>query len=132
MGIPARDLVRLDYWLAGEQVGFIKLDVEGFELAVLKGAAQTLARCRPLLYLENDRVDRSPALIEWLWNAGYDLWWHIPPLFNPQNFASSPDNVYGNVASFNMLGVQRARPIQVQGLTPVQDSQQHPLRRKPA
>jgi len=35
-----------------DNVGFIKVDVEGFELAVLAGAAETLARCRPNLVVE--------------------------------------------------------------------------------
>jgi len=39
---------------------FIKVDVEGMELSVLKGAAQTIRRFEPLLYVENDRADKSP------------------------------------------------------------------------
>jgi hypothetical protein len=35
-----------------DNVGFIKIDVEGHELAVLKGARETLARCRPNLVVE--------------------------------------------------------------------------------
>lgn len=37
-------------------VNYIKIDVEGDELSVLKGAKQTLARCRPLIILEQNNV----------------------------------------------------------------------------
>lgn len=42
-----------------DDVGFLKLDVEGCELAALQGAARTIARCRPLLHIEVKHIDRS-------------------------------------------------------------------------
>jgi FkbM family methyltransferase len=49
--------IRLDAAVASrlapsDRVGFIKIDVEGFELAVLRGAADTIARHRPVLLVE--------------------------------------------------------------------------------
>lgn len=38
-----------------ENVDFIKTDVEGFELAVLMGAAQTISRWRPVVIVEQKR-----------------------------------------------------------------------------
>jgi FkbM family methyltransferase len=35
-----------------DDVGFIKIDVEGFEDEVIAGAAETIARCRPTLLVE--------------------------------------------------------------------------------
>jgi hypothetical protein len=35
-----------------QDVGFIKIDVEGYEKFVLEGAIQTIQRCRPTLQLE--------------------------------------------------------------------------------
>ena len=55
-----------------EDVGFIKMDVEGFEYLVLDGAAETLARCRPNLLIElNDRPSR---MAERLAPLGYRGW----------------------------------------------------------
>ncbi len=39
----------------GRRVGFVKIDVEGHETAVLRGASQTLATQRPLVLLEAER-----------------------------------------------------------------------------
>ena len=54
----------LDEVFAGD-AGFIKVDVEGHEEAVLDGAAKTIARCRPrlLIEIEEGRVPGAPARI---------------------------------------------------------------------
>jgi len=124
--------VRLDEVVESERVGLLKVDVEGFELRVLKGSRALIRRSRPLLYVENDRADNSQELIEWLWAAGYNLWWHTPPLFNPHNFFGVVHNLYGGIASFNMLGVPREVKLTVPAhLVRVEDSSYHPLRPPP-
>ena len=46
-------IVRLDDVLPeGSDVGVLQVDVEGFEEPALKGAINTIARCRPILILE--------------------------------------------------------------------------------
>lgn len=42
--------------LAREDVGFLKLDIEGSEPAALRGAAETIARCRPIVLFENKKL----------------------------------------------------------------------------
>jgi FkbM family methyltransferase len=82
---------------------FIKMDIEGMEEVALKGAAKTIAKFRPILFIENDRKEKSAALIEAIKAMDYDLWWAITPLFNQENFKQNAVNEYGEVASFNML-----------------------------
>jgi FkbM family methyltransferase len=105
--------VRLDDLVPEGDVGLIKIDVEGLELEVLLGSAGILARCRPVLYVENDRPERSQQLIQYLLDFNYRLWWHIPALFNPDNMRGVLENHYPSVCSFNMLCVPKESSIHV-------------------
>ena len=51
---------RLDDIMGDRPAHFIKIDVEGFEAEVLKGAAQLLARCRPTILMEFIRGMATP------------------------------------------------------------------------
>ncbi|MBK9129467.1 MAG: FkbM family methyltransferase [Phycisphaerales bacterium] len=84
---------------------FLKADVEGMEVEVLRGAQETIRKCRPVMYLENDRADRSAELIDLAMGLGYDLYWHTPPLFNPENFAREKENIFPGIVSINLLCV---------------------------
>ena len=42
---------RLDDEPVGD-VGFLKIDVEGFERAVIEGALETIRRCKPVMLVE--------------------------------------------------------------------------------
>lgn len=57
----------------GPRVGFIKIDVEGFEASVLAGAAGLLVRDRPILQIEIDRTHNPDGLlvIDGLVDQGY-------------------------------------------------------------
>jgi FkbM family methyltransferase len=98
---------------------FLKIDVEGMELEVLKGARETITCFRPALYVENDREEKSAALIDFIRSLGYDLYWHRPPLFNPQNYAGNPENVFAGIVSINMLCFHRSLQADVSGLNRV-------------
>ncbi|HVX63577.1 MAG TPA: FkbM family methyltransferase [Pirellulales bacterium] len=102
-------LVRIDD-LGLTACDFIKVDVEGMEREVLEGATETLRRFKPLLYLADDRPRNSDALRDLLETLGYELYVHRPPLFNPDNFARNPDNVFGSVHSLCLFCHHRSLP----------------------
>lgn len=106
-----------DYVLAACHL--VKIDVEGMEEPVLRGAHDTIRRLRPILYVENDRPEKSQALIALLLEYGYKLYWHTPPLYEPNNFRHDPENIFGSVVSVNLLCLPAERPHNAPGFRPV-------------
>ncbi|HUT37493.1 MAG TPA: FkbM family methyltransferase [Planctomycetota bacterium] len=97
----------------------LKADVEGMEAEVLKGAARTIARHKPILYVENDREERSAGLIQLILSLGYRMYWHLPPLFRPDNYRDCRADVFGPVVSSNMLCIHPSTCATVTGLTEI-------------
>jgi FkbM family methyltransferase len=101
----------------------LKIDVEGMELEVIKGAANAIDTYRPTIYCENDRRENSAALCAALKALDYTLYWSTPPLFNPNNYAHEKVNVFPRIVSVNLLC--RPKPSdEAFGLAPVADPDQ--------
>lgn len=81
----------------------IKIDVEGMERQVIQGASRLIRDHRPALYVENDRPEKSPALIEAILGMGYRAYWHTPALFQAQNHRGNAENVFPGIVSVNMI-----------------------------
>lgn len=97
----------LDSYTEFGKIDLIKIDVEGHELEVLKGARETIARDRPRLYVENDRPGLSAALIRYIMEMDYLLFWHLPKLNNPDPFGRQ------DFISINMLCLPKELPYDV-------------------
>ncbi len=102
-----------------KQCFFIKIDVEGMELAALKGARKTILNFNPILYVENDRKTNSPGLISYISSLGYTMYWHLPPLFNENNYLNNSQNIFENIVSVNMLCIHSSMNIRIDGLKKV-------------
>jgi FkbM family methyltransferase len=110
------------------RIDLIKIDVEGMEQQVLAGASHAIERFKPVLYVENDRLKKSKALIDAIHGMGYRAWWHIPPLFNPDNCYGRSENLYPNICSFNMLCLHAdAAADAPPELEEIVDATRHPL-----
>lgn len=97
--IDSLELARLD---------FLMLDVEGYEEAALRGAAATIARCRPLLYVEIDKEDKREPLLHFITDElRYEVLFHLPYVFSPDNFAGNTVNHFPDMRSIMCLVVPR-------------------------
>jgi FkbM family methyltransferase len=97
----------------------LKVDVEGMEAAVLRGARTTIERHHPVLYVENDRNESAAPLLRLIAGFGYRIYRHEPRLFNPANFLGNQANVFGAIVSRNILCVHTSQRIDVQGGEPL-------------
>jgi FkbM family methyltransferase len=90
-----------------EPCSFIKIDVDGKELQVLRSANHLIEKNRPVLYFENDYQPASSALLDHVMSQQYDLYWHPAPIFDPNNFFGNPMNHWApkNVVSLMVLGI---------------------------
>lgn len=121
-------IVRFDDVFDHKRLKLMKIDVEGMEVDVLKGAQKSIEQYRPVLYVENEFADRSPELLTALFDLGYDAWWHLASCYNPNNFRGRTDNIFGNAGCLNMLCLPRESQAIINGMTKVGSIHEHPRR----
>ena len=88
-----------------DKCDLLKADVEGMELRILEGAASTLRRCGPVLYLECNTVSHAIGIFEYLRDKSYRLYLHKSPAFNPANFFGSTEQIFGAACESSILAV---------------------------
>jgi FkbM family methyltransferase len=97
------EVKRLDD-LGLDNVGFIKIDVEGHELAVLHGAAHTLKRHQPTLVIEAEERHQPGAVAgvtEFLGGLGYTGYFNIDGIRRPiSEFDPAAHQNPANIASW--------------------------------
>lgn len=112
-----------------DSVKLVKIDVEGMESEVINGAKRFIKKFKPFLYIENDRQEKSKELIELVQSLGYKLYWHLPRLYNEQNFFKNTNNIFGNIVSVNMLCIHKSQNIKVDKMIEITDSSFHPMKK---
>ena len=106
-----------------EKVDFLKIDVEGMELEVLLGAEKLIRSSRPIMYIENDREEKSERLLDYIFGLGYDAWWHLALFHNPDNFLKETKEIFPhNLVSVNLLCVPRELEASVNNMAKVTSS----------
>ena len=117
---------KLDNTIDPPRLNLIKADVEGMEVQVLQGARELIQKFRPMLYLEAHDPEDAPELIRLLQELEYDMWWHLPLMYNPENHSGDSENLFGRISSKNMLCAPAERKMTVNGSRKVADEHDHP------
>jgi FkbM family methyltransferase len=99
----------------------IKIDVDGMEAEVIRGMDQTIRRCRPFIYIENEQPGKQAELIAELTKRGYRLWWHRPYQYNKDNFFNNKKNWFGNIVSIMMVCAPLELGATIDGMDEVSD-----------
>jgi hypothetical protein len=79
------------------------MDIEGMEIDALQGAADTIRRCRPFLYVENNKGKNRLPLIAAIHSLGYRAYWHGKNTGDP-----------------NMLCIPTESPLRIPNMEPVE------------
>lgn len=79
-------------------------------------ARETINKFRPILYLENEYEDRSCELLELVMSMGYVAYWHLPPLYDENNFRGEKTDLWPGVVSVNILCFPRESTTQVRDM----------------
>lgn len=100
------------------------------EISVIKGASELIKKFRPIIYVENDRQEHSKELIELLWSLNYKMYWHLPRLYNKNNFFNEEENIFGNIVSVNMLCLHKDSLVEIVEMDEITDSKYHPMKKE--
>ena len=72
-----KDIGRLD---------FLKIDAEGFETFVLRGAREIIGRFRPFIFIENNAEKNFDSVLSAVRALGYQCYWYCSARHRPNNY----------------------------------------------
>lgn len=90
-----------------EKVDFIKADVEGMELALLKGAEKLIDTFKPVIFVEANSLEATCGVIKWAQQREYFVYGVITMTFNPENFNQIQDNIFGQAKECGLLLIHK-------------------------
>lgn len=85
----------------------MKIDVEGHEWFVIKGAMRLIETHRPIIYFEAQELPNIGEIYPFLKSFDYEMVWCAIPNFNPDNFNGNHQNIFGNSGIFSVLCVPK-------------------------
>ena len=83
----------------------IKIDAEGFEELVVRGAQETVRRLAPVIYAECNSVENGLKTARALWELGYGVRMHVVDVFNPDNFLRNETDSFSGAREAALVGL---------------------------
>lgn len=108
--------LRPDDFLFDETPDFVKIDVEGMEMQVLRGLQKTIQRVRPVLLVEVDR-DNIHDFADWRLAHGYELPVSIKHYAENRNFLCIPSERAADIAATKRASDGAAKLVSGRHLT---------------
>lgn len=105
-----------------EKVQLLKVDVEGMEADVLRGAAGLLTRDRPIVFFELLNVEALSEPRALLLDRGYDLYWLETQPFNADNFNRCDENVWASTELGVLAVPSGRRPLDLLPVTGLEEA----------
>jgi FkbM family methyltransferase len=103
------DMKTLDSLTLVRMPSLIKIDVEGMEIDVLKGATLTIEKSRPFIFAEVNSVANGLKLLDWAREVGYICLGCSHAAFNPGNFLGDSENFLGSARECGLLMIADER-----------------------
>lgn len=114
------DLITVDS-LNLERLDFAKIDVDGCEQYAIEGMRETIMRCRPFIFIENEIPDKAEKLTATLIDMGYRGYWYRPPLYSYTNHAGELHNIFPGTVAIMQIYVPEELDHEVKGCDEVSD-----------
>ncbi|WP_266168947.1 FkbM family methyltransferase [Dyella subtropica] len=81
----------------------IKINVPGALIDLLAGAAETIRKHRPMLYIRLAGIQQAETEVQAIKDLGYRCWSHVPYLYNTDNYAEQASNIFPGCVSQNVI-----------------------------
>jgi FkbM family methyltransferase len=82
----------------------IKIDAEGMEELVLRGALHTIKQYSPIIYAECNSLEHGLRTFALLKAAGYKVRAHVVAAFNPDNFRRNHEDIFNGACEVALVG----------------------------
>jgi len=90
-------------------VSLIKIDAEGFEPLILRGAMNSIKKDLPIIYCEVNSLSAGARLFRWAGISNYLVYGAVFDAFNPSNFFLNKEDIFfgGRESALLMVAIDR-------------------------